>query len=246
MITATLRGRMCNQMFQIATVIAHAYRMGTGYMLPQRSGKRNQFPMMFPHLRLDEQEPYNQIVYIEPTFGIYQSLPLEDNLHLKGYFQSELYFKEYREQIIQFFDIPSFKTKNKVVSLHIRRGDYIKLEDKHPQPTNKYLNEAFEYFSNYQIEIFSDDILWCKNKFRGDRFIFNETIDPKIALGQMASCENNIIVNSTFSWWGAWLNLNQNKKVICPSSDNWFGGEWKFRLSAQDIPCKDWIQIKYF
>lgn len=248
MITCTFRGQLGNQMFQVATAIAHAIRMNTAYAFPERSGKRGQFPFMFPELSSISKEDLRWEFknHREPRFGVYDPIPLENNLNLQGYWQSEKYFKEYRKEIIELFNIPSFEIKRNVISLHIRRGDSLKFIDKLPQPTDKYLNEALEYFPNHQVLVFSDDLQWCKEKFKGERFIFDEgDSDAKQTLGRMASCENQIIVNSTFSWMAAWLNKNPNKTVICPHSDSWFGDNWKHKLSAQDIPCDDWIKIKY-
>ena len=87
--------------------------------------------------------------------------------------------------------------------------------------------------------IFSDDIKWCKNNFIGDKFTFIEGEKDYIDLWLMSLCNHNIIANSSFSWWGAWLNQNPNKKVIAPI--NWFGPEKK--LNPKDIYCKNWIKI---
>ena len=234
-------------MFISATTIAHAKQLGVEYKFPSRSGKRGQFPFMFPELGLLGQKEDHLMFenYREPHFGIYEPLPARDHLRLQGYWQSELYFKEYRKEIIKVFNIPIPRINSNVVSLHIRRGDSLKFIDKLPQPTDKYLNGALEHFPNYQVLIFSDDLAWCREKFKGERFSFFEGVDPKFTMSMMAACENNIIVNSTFSWWGAYLNPNPNKIVISPSSNSWFGDSWKHKLSAQDIPCKDWIQIDY-
>lgn len=245
MITCSLRGNLGNQMFIAATVIAHARNMRSPYAFPPYSGKRDQFPFMFPHL--------SQRVFAEPIelfreshFGRYVPIKDKADLHLQGYFQSEKYFKEHREEVIAAFNIPVFETKKNVVSLHIRRGDSLKFVDKLPQPTDKYINEALEHFPNHQVLVFSDDIIWCKERFKGDRFEFDVSDgDPKKTLGRMASCEHNIIVNSTFSWWGAWLNTNPDKIVISPSKESWFGDNWKHKLSAQDIVCDSWVQIPY-
>ena len=247
MITCTLRGQLGNQMFQVATVIAHAKRLGVDYTFPERSGKRGQFPFMFPELGSLQKE--NKLVfenYREPRFGIYEPLPARARLNLQGYWQSELYFKEYKEEIIKLFNIKVPHDDDKIVSIHIRRGDSLKFVDKLPQPTGKYLEEAMSHFDNtYDFLVFSDDIEWCRNRFKGSRFGFWIGQDAKQTMGIMASCRHNIIVNSTFSWWGAYLNPNPNKTIISPSSNSWFGDGWKHKLSAQDIPCKDWIQIDY-
>lgn len=250
MITCILRGQLGNQMFQIATVIAHALRQKTNYSLPSRSGKKDQFPMMFPFLPIFDNDDFYSAEFVphrEEKFGTYSPLPDHHHLQLRGYFQSELYFKEYRYKLFKAFSLPSFPTQPNTVSIHIRRGDSLRFIDKLPQPTDKYLDTAMSQFEgNPTFIIFTDDLSWCRERFTGNQFEFCEpNQDPKKVMALQASMEHNIIVNSTFSWWSAWLNENPNKKVICPSSKSWFGESWKNKLSAQDIPCKDWTQIDY-
>jgi hypothetical protein len=252
MITCDLRGQLGNQMFIVATVIAHALKMKTSYAFPLRSGKRGQFPFMFDHLPLMQEwngDIFDSTPYKEKQFGVYSPLPEDPNLHLAGYFQSEKYFKEYRNDIISIFNMPVVDKLDGVVSLHIRRGDSLKFVDKLPQPSDNYILNAINYFgNNYNFLVFSDDIEWCKgNKlFKGSNFNFvDKNSDPKINMSIMSSCEHNIIVNSTYSWWAAWLNNNLNKVVVSPDKISWFGGAYKNRLSAQDIVCDGWIEIKY-
>ena len=84
--------------------------------------------------------------------------------------------------------------------------------------------------------VFSDDIEWCKNfaHFKGDNFTFSEGKSEIHDLNTMASCHHNILSNSTFAWWGAYLNRHEDKKIICPSKERWG--------SQIGLPAK-WIQI---
>ena len=81
--------------------------------------------------------------------------------------------------------------------------------------------------------MFSDDIDWCKENFKQSNITFIENETDYIDLFIMSLCNNNIIANSTFSWWGAWLNSNENKKVVCPSS--WFESS-----GAEDLVVDGW------
>lgn len=253
MISCTLRGQLGNQMFQVAATMAHAIKNGTDYAFPGRSGKRDQFPFMFPHLPIQDFWNSEHDYYREERFGIYKPIPDSNNQQLQGYFQSEKYFWEHRDEIVNkaFSIIPHLDRKYDYVSLHIRRGDALKHQAKLPQPSDRYLLEALGYFDEgYKILVFSDDIEWCKQKFvnfTGHSYEFQPNLNPYSAIGTMASCEHHIIVNSTFSWWAAWLGEYRynNTKVIAPHVDSWFGEKYKDRLSAQDIVPSRWIQIKY-
>jgi hypothetical protein len=158
----------------------------------------------------------------------YVPFDIQDNTLYDGFFQSEKYFPN-REFILNLFE-PSQEIKkylenkygdvSKSTSLHVRRGDYTSQPTYHPPCTVKYYEKALTNFQG-NVLVFSDDIEWCKKTFIGDRFIFvNGNLDYQ-ELFLMSMCENNIIANSSFSWWGAWLNTNPYKKVIAPSE--WFG-----------------------
>ena len=89
------------------------------------------------------------------------------------------------------------------------------------------------------IVVFSDDIPWCKENLIFDNIIFIEGNKDYEDLWLMSLCEHNIIANSSFSWWGAWLNENKNKKVVSPL--NWFGQQ--SNTNQSDIVPESWIKI---
>jgi hypothetical protein len=175
----------------------------------------------------------NKLIYKEKERTLYdKNIFTKKDIYLDGYWQNEKYFINIRDEIIRDF-IP--KNNNSIivenylkdinttnsVSIHVRRGDYAN----HPNIgilDISYYQKAVIYMTKY-IEnpifyIFSNDIEWCK-----ENFIF---IDKKIIIDKtnneiedmilMKNCNHNIIANSSFSWWGAWLNKNDNKIVIAP------------------------------
>jgi hypothetical protein len=195
---------------------------------------------------------YNNGFIHEPTQPIkYSEIPNPNsNLKLKGYYQNENYIKHIRQEILDLFEIDDrtknflnekysklLKTQN--CSLHIRRGDYLKSNGFHPTQSIEYYENAISIIGNdVNYLIFSDDIEWCKSNLD---FITNKTYITNNLdyqdLYLMSMCENNIIANSSFSWWGAWLNKNNNK-VIYPS--NWFGVSF---LDTSEIGCDGWLKI---
>jgi hypothetical protein len=108
-------------------------------------------------------------------------------------------------------------------SLHVRRGDYLKYPNIHPTCDVSYYEKSISLVDSENILIFSDDINWCKNNLliKNKNIFFIEGNQDYIDLWLMSLCKNNIMANSTFSWWGAWLNKNKNKLVIGPKK--WFG-----------------------
>ena len=112
--------------------------------------------------------------------------------------------------------------KENLCSIHVRRGDYLGLPNHHPACPLEYYEEAMKQMDDSKIFlVFSDDFGWCKENFTNSNVIFIEDNKDYIDLFLMTLCQNNIIANSSFSWWGAWLNQNENKKVIAPNK--WFG-----------------------
>lgn len=179
-----------------------------------------------------------------------------DNIFLEGYFQSEKYFLKYEKEIRKDFEIISpFKkiTKEAIkqiqkvnsVSIHVRRGDYL-TNPIHNTNKEKYYKNALKLIEN-RIEdpvffVFSDDMDWVKLNFSTKLktvFIdFNDALTNFEDLKLMSSCKHNIIANSSFSWWGAWLNQNPNKIVIAPKQ--WFNDDSRY---SKDVIPTSWAKI---
>jgi hypothetical protein len=177
-------------------------------------------------------------IYNEPQFS-YKKIEYLDGLEICGCFQSEKYFLNNKPQVIKMFSPPKeiidklnyflFKTnthQKTTVSLHIRRGDYLMHQNSHRFIGLEYINSAISKFKSCLIYVFSDDIFWCRNNIisYGDNDVF--FIDESINLSDfeqlylMSLCSHNVISNSSFSWWGSYLNTNKDKIVIAP--DKWF------------------------
>ncbi len=162
---------------------------------------------------------------------------------LFGYFQGERYFTDSIEDIRSVFD---FKNKmegeaavfakeiqeSDAVSLHVRRGDYVNFKNNEKlfgKTNTLYYEEAVDYITervkNPIFFVFSNDIEWCRQNIKLKfpvTYITPSSAGPKdlFHMQLMSLCKHNIITNSTFSWWGAWLNKNKGKIVIAPKQ--WF------------------------
>lgn len=175
-----------------------------------------------------------------------------DNCYIEGYFQSEKYFMEIKHKIIKAFSFPSIDDNNKnilmkirnsnSVSIHIRRGDYLKQRSVFKTCDVSYYQKAISYIKSNSISpyffVFSNDIEWCKKNIEEKNICYvdnNNGINSFRDMQLMSECKHNIIANSTFSWWGAWLNKNKDKIVCAPSS--WFVG-----MHDNPVP-EDWIRI---
>lgn len=229
-------GRLGNQLFQIATTIALALRNDDKYTFPKW-----------------EYEPYfnlrgcfshsinNPKIYREPFFH-YAPIPHSntDVLDLVGYFQSEKYFQDCRDTIHNLLT-PNigYGIKWGYTSVHVRRGDYLRLTREYVQFDMDYYKRAMDTIKSPKYLIFSDDINWCKANFNGDNIEFSEGRAPVDDLALMSSCEHNIICNSSFSWWGAWLNKNPSKIVVAP--EKWFGPALPH--NTKDLLPESWIRI---
>ncbi len=211
---------------------------------------------------LQDKKPVRKRTYIAETGFDFQKEILENrnkNIYLYGNWQNENYFRDIAEIIRKDFTIKNetdnYKEITKqisntlgAISLHIRRGDYV-----HNEKTNKYhgicsldyYNKAIkvvaETVHNPTIFIFSDDIEWARENLKTKYnliFISNDKLKDYEELILMSKCKYNIIANSSFSWWGAWLNQNPNKIVIAPKK--WFADPQK----TNNTPCpKNWIKI---
>jgi Glycosyl transferase family 11. len=235
MVAAKLYGGLGNQMFQQAAAIGYAMK----YNIPFNN---NRLAPGLPTMELKETgHNYNNI---PNYFG------RNRNILLNGYFQSEKYFDHCKEQIRAYFYGPTEIEKG-TCSIHVRRGDYLLYPDKHPVVTMEYINKAVDIIYKKGIshfKVFSDGIDWCREEFdnlpNGHFEFMERSVNASKDMLLMAECEHNIIANSTFSWWGAWLSPNPDKIVISPSTANWFG-PGNSKLCTDDIIPDNWIQIKY-
>lgn len=256
MISVKLQGRLGNQMFQIAAALSYAKKKNQPLHIPQVSLNEQLWPATFKRLNNKAFNARLEQITLKEKSHQYQELPWNEewsgkNVILDGYFQSEKYFKEYRTEVIQAFNIP-FNPLKGFTSIHVRRGDYLRFPDKHPAVNYGYLREAVYMMVEKGYKSFvvcSDDIPWCKEKLQplkvsGAEFTYSEKLKPIQDLAMMQCCEHNIISNSSFSWWAAWLNPNPDKIVITPSKDNWYGSGNK-HLSTEDMIPEEWIQLKY-
>ena len=261
-------GRLGNQMFQFATIYSLAKKNNLPFILPKIKHLNeyqsiNEF-FLFSlneqiHNSFIEMEKY-QIIYndlihqkfIESSFS-YKDITFDktQNIDIGGYFQSEKYFKEYKKDIIdlyspaiksqKYFEIEKNVQNNKTISLHVRRGDYLNKSTFHTNLSDTdYYKKAMKIFSDTEnYLVFSDDIAFCKKYFYDlKNVLFVEGLNSVEELWLQSKCYKNIIANSSFSWWGAWLKEN-SKDTIAPLK--WFGIDGP--KDTLDLYPSDWILI---
>lgn len=184
-------------------------------------------------------------------------LYLHDSIYYDGYWQSEEYFKDIKSIILKEFSFPPFDERNEAcakeiissnsLSIHIRRGDFLNHPLYKDICTLQYYEEAIRRVCSMtpidHVVVFSNDIDWCQKNlssllnFKSTTFIdWNVGAQSYNDIHLMSLCKHNIIANSSFSWWGAWLNKNPNKIVASPRI-------WDHSGSASNPICKDWIRI---
>ena len=166
-----------------------------------------------------------------------------------GYFQTEKYFTN-RNFILNLFEPSEFVLEriekykqflgDNTCAIHVRRGDYsLDQNSKHHTKTIEWYKSAMDIIQAKTYLVFSDDPDYARSNFRGDNFVFISDKDY-IELFLMSMCDHNIISSSSFSWWGAWLNKNPNKKVVTPSK--WFGTNDPGYIDIDIIP-ETWIKL---
>lgn len=221
------------------------------------------FDTIFKKLNVVNEKVYNKIKFERYDEG-YQhyrkiELVLNKSYVFDGYFQSPKYFKKYFPQLIELFDIGQMNTIKKyydnikrnntnTVSIHVRRGDYLQLSHFHTVLSLDYYKKAVTHFDDTSLFlVFSDDIEWCKNNFddldvKNIYFVENvpTTHVPSeiFELFLMSLCDHNIMANSSFSAWAAYLNTNPNKKVVAPKQ--WFVPD-DANNNIKDIYDEGWI-----
>ncbi len=184
-------------------------------------------------------------------------LDYPNDVYLQGYWQCEKYFLPVENIIRKEFTLKNslgqeasfyaekIKNTSNTISLHIRRGDYVNnriTNQYHGTCSLEYYYKAIEYLKNVlgniNIYVFSDDIAWCKsNLILEENMEFLNGFKNVEDLYLMSCCKHNIIANSSFSWWGAWLNPRKEKMVVAP--EQWF----KKEDVQTDIVPRKWIRL---
>jgi hypothetical protein len=264
------QGRLGNQLFQYAFLFAQARRLGTtafvnrdrrGYLLGRyyldhsgtvRQVTRRQYDKLFS-------------AHIVATVDEHSYTYSTDMLHspdacdYHGYFQTELYFSDFADEVRLLFDLTTTELAEHwrqwiagcptdIVSVHVRRGDYVY------SPTvfvnldrTDYYRRADELMAQllgrpHLLLVFSDDITWCRANplFPADRqVVYVSGNDQFTDLYLQSMCNHHIIANSSFSWWGAWLSTSADQQVIAPAA--WFGPHG---FSPYDtVYCQGWHVI---
>lgn len=250
-------GRLGNNFFQIAACIGYAKKHGVGWGIRkgyiEKGFNVKQVDKFLPSL---PDCPYSYKSYTEfqdkwAGFEFnYHEIPFHPNgVEIVGFWQSEKYFENAKDEVRKWLQPAKIDGYEDYTSIHVRRGDYVNHSGSFPPITMDYINKAVKAIGNTErFIVFSDDINWCKQNINFDgHIIFSEGRNEYEDLQLMTSCGNHIIANSSFSWWGAWLGHNPNKKVISPSHKrgNWFGMEAGVKHDCIDLIPDSWIQIEF-
>jgi hypothetical protein len=260
-------GRLGNQIFQYAACYAAAKKLNVNFVIPEGNVNNiksdgcfdfsnNQWiPYHFRmydcfEITIPKGETTISNIFKEPHFHYSETFnEIINNTSIQGYFQSEKYFIEYKEDILkeltfknEILDkaekiIKPLKDKE-IVAIHIRRGDNV-TNPVFSLISLEYIQKALNEFNDkeYNFIVISDDIPYCKEIFSDEVFFSNGESDF-IDLCLMSLADHNIISNSSFSWWGAYLNSNPNKKIIAPS--NWFKDK---SINTTDLIPNNWNLI---
>lgn len=264
MIKCNVQGGLANIMFQIAAMKSLAKDHNSDVSFPnfrsqldilnadtRHNPKLNyahEYADVFKNLKMRQDTDHGGAMVSVPFK--YMDITFEDGSNYTGFFQCEKFFAHNREFIIDIYE-PNDKIKKHITekysgllemetcAIHVRRGDYLILQNVHHVLGLDYYKKGMESLGKVdKYLVFSDDMEWCRSNFKGEDFIFIEGEKDYVDLFLMSMCKHQIISNSSFSWWGAWLNKNPNKKVVGPSK--WFNEP---SIDSSDIIPNSWIKI---
>jgi len=252
-------GRLANQLFQYASLLGIANKYDKELHLKSWHYS-DYFIGRFPINHISK----INVNYEELNFHFDNiDIKKNENMNLEGYFKSEKYWEHCKEIIREKLTFTNnfiyivnkqFEYKNgnilgkkPLIGIHIRKGDYINNPNYYQLPIHYYIQALKENFNNYEsdynIIFFSDDIEYCKLHFSClFNAYFSENNSDIEDLCLMSQCENLILSNSSYSWWGAYLGVNKIK-VIRPNY--LFDGDLKEINNDKDFWIKDWIKFDH-
>ena len=254
-------GRFGNQMFQYAATRGIAAKHGYDWCIPpgpkedeEFNDEENQHKLFMAFKMSGVKQvnmhpaPYKQEGSFTFDEDLFNNCP--DNVNLYGYFQSEKYFDHIADSLREDFtwrdDVRDLcqglfdSIGGKAISLHIRRTDHLVKPTYHPVLPLSYYEEALSKFpSDIPVLIFSDEPAWCHEQelfMKDDRFMVSDSGDNITDMCLMSMCQYQIMANSTYSWWGAWLSNSLN--VVGPKL--WFGPDGQ---DPRDIYVDRWAYL---
>lgn len=247
-------GRLGNQLFQVGLLFAIEQHRGHRFYLPHHGeGLWSCFDLDVPSKGPDCRHGYAEAegtctfdpwVFHQPR-----------GTRFEGYFQSDLYLEDCKPALVRWLrfraehearceallDAYQRRFASPLVSLHVRRGDYVLDEARWGDlAADGYYDRAVEAIgTDAAYLVFSDDLPWCRLNLKLERAEFVDA-DPYVSLCLMTRCDLNVIANSSFSWWGAYLNPND--QVYAPN--RWF--EPAMRYAHLDILPPHWRTISVY
>jgi len=257
-LTSYLMGGLGNQMFQIAKATAEGLKSNTSVIfnnvafIPMEGNQPTKYQnnifrnINFDYIKIPTKR-INEITWAHYETEYTYTEPTE----FYGYFQSSENFLNFKKEIQEMF-LPTEEFKNKIknlypeifnknsVSIHVRRGDYLGISEILPVLDKSYFDECISQLEHSNVFIFSNDKEWVKENLTYKNSIVVDGLEDYEELWAMSLCNHNIMCNSSFSWWGSYLNTNKDKKVFVPSV--WFGP--KGEKDYHSIYENDWKKIK--
>jgi len=270
MISIFLQAGLGNQFFQLFTAIAYAIEFQETLVIPRFKWDEDKrapyWDSVFKRLKdaVDPKlNPASLPRYSEEGFG-YAPLTKKSNVILFGYFQSYKYFDKFSESIIKRLSLrleqqmikTKYMTLAQSISLHFRIGDYMDVQLHHPLLNDDYYVQSIQRIMKLTKKTDWDIIYFCeakdnlpvrqrlyKIKKHFPDLTFHKASDEMLDWEQlllMSCSDHNIIANSTFSWWGAYLNPNPDKIVCYPST--WFGSANSDK-DTKDLCPASWVKV---
>lgn len=251
-VTARMYGQLGNNFFQVAAACALAWDNDADIYFPDWNSNAPVYQHVF--FRFSNSLPPNPIEYVwnEPIYS-YQHIPYQPNMQIFGYFQSEKYFAHHRERLLELFaprpdDLTYIQEKyNDILSHPNSVGIQLRYykwefptEDLYPQYGKDYLKKTMMLFPETTLFVVSSNNIEYARECIPEgtkNVIFLENEPHWIDFYILSLCKHNIITNSSFGWWSAWLNQNPDKIVIRPAY-------WIRDLPTQDVCPEEWISIK--
>lgn len=255
-VSCVLQGGLGNNFFILAAVLGYSFKHGCDYAIPvkiqnpHKPFQQVHFSSKINYLFQDIHELTGKVnEYYEPYFH-FKEIPQSDcdYLILRGYFQSAYYHYGYKDEILNLLELDNIQTKERVCSIHYRSTDYNNLPNVHPKISQDYLKSAITYmwFEGYRkFLVFSDNIPEIRQiissfpMYRDLDFQYSEGKSELEDLKEMAACSSNIIANSSFSWWSAYINPNPEKIIVAPRI--WFGKD--INHDIKDLILPQWVLI---